>query len=258
MKLLVFPHSHYCEKARWALDYKGVPFENVAILPGFHVVTVRKFAPKTSVPVLLAGDEVVQGSSEIIDYLDKRFPSRSLTPIDVSESAECWEIESSMDEKLGENIRRVLYHSLLDHSDFIRHCFTHSMAWPKKIIFSMFYPVLRRKIYTTYVISSSRVDQAKGDFEQAMNELEARLKGRQYLVADRFSRADLSVAAMLSLLVLPEEHPLPWGEIPHSEAREFCERYQHHPVADWVRQIYRNHRTRVDTRVDSGKKPVSR
>ena len=30
MKLLEFPHSHYCEKARWALDYKGIPFEAMA------------------------------------------------------------------------------------------------------------------------------------------------------------------------------------------------------------------------------------
>ena len=86
MKLLEFPHSHYCEKARWALDYKGVPFQPVPILPGFHLWTVRKFAKETSVPVLLDGDRVIQGSSEIIDYLDTTVPARPLTPINEKES----------------------------------------------------------------------------------------------------------------------------------------------------------------------------
>ena len=80
MKLLEFPHSHYCEKARWALDYKGIPFQPVPLLPGFHVITVRRYAPDTSVPVFLSDERVVQGSSEIIDYLENKYPSRPLTP----------------------------------------------------------------------------------------------------------------------------------------------------------------------------------
>ena len=42
MKLLEFPHSHYCEKARWALDSKGLKFQAIAIMPGYHIFTVRK------------------------------------------------------------------------------------------------------------------------------------------------------------------------------------------------------------------------
>ncbi|MHB8744867.1 MAG: glutathione S-transferase N-terminal domain-containing protein, partial [Sulfuricaulis sp.] len=61
--LLEFPHSHFCEKARWALDYKGIPFEAVAILPGFHRITVRKYARDSSVPVLLTDAGAVQGAS---------------------------------------------------------------------------------------------------------------------------------------------------------------------------------------------------
>ena len=80
MKLLVFPYSHYCEKARWALDYKDIPFQAVAIMLGWHVITLRKYAPDTSVPVLLSDNEVVQGSSEIIDYLERKYPSHPLTP----------------------------------------------------------------------------------------------------------------------------------------------------------------------------------
>jgi len=124
MKLLEFPHSHYCEKARWALDHKGIPYQAVAIMPGFHMITVRKYAADTSVPVLLDNNEAVQGSSEIINYLEQKHPACPLTPTDAVERRACLEIERAMDEKLGENIRRVLYYKLLAYPDFIRYCFT--------------------------------------------------------------------------------------------------------------------------------------
>ena len=242
MKLLEFPHSHYCEKARWALDYKGIIFQPVAIMPGLHMITVRKYAADTSVPVLLDNNEVVQGSSEIINYLEQRHPSHSLTPTATDERRACLEIERTMDEKLGENIRRILYDRLLAYPDFIRYCFTHPMPQLRQQIFRIFYPILRYKIYQTYVISTARVEQAKREFDAAMSDLEKQLKYRQYLVGEHFTRADLSVASMLSLLVMPQEHPFPWKEIPDPETRIFYNEFRDHPVSDWVRKMYRDHR----------------
>ena len=131
MTLLEFPHSHYCEKVRWALDYKGIPFKAVAILPGLHMITVRKYAPDTSVPVLLSDNEVVQGSSDIISYLEQKYPSHSLTPTDADQRQTCLEIEYAMDKRLGENIRRVLYDGLLalDFPRFCRHLLRSKLNW---------------------------------------------------------------------------------------------------------------------------------
>ena len=242
MKLLEFPHSHYCEKARWVLDYKGIPFQAVAIMPGFHVITLRKFAPDTSVPVLLNDNEVIQGSSEIINYLEQKHPTHSLTPTDAKELQACLDIENSMDERLGENIRQILYFRLLAYPDFIRHCFTHPMPRMKQIIFSLFYPLLRYKIHKTYVISAAKVEEAKREFDVAMTEIEKMLRLKQYLVGEQFTRADLTVASMLSLLVMPTEHPFPWKEIPDPQARAFYDKYRDHPVTEWVTKIYRDHR----------------
>src|SRR3990172_4026398 len=188
MKLLEFPHSHYCEKARWALDYKGIPFQAVTIMPGLHMITVRKYAPDTSVPVLLGDNEVVQGSSEIINYLEQKYPLPSLTPTDADQRQACLEIEHTMDARLGENIRRVLYYRLLAYPDYIRHCFTHPMPGSKQLIFRLFYPILRHKIYQTYVISAAKVEQARREFDIAMGAIEKKLKGGQYLVGEQFTR----------------------------------------------------------------------
>ncbi len=244
MKLLEFPHSHYCEKARWALDYKNVKFQARPILPGFHFITVGRIAPNTSVPVLLDEDMVIQGSSEIITFLDKKFPAHQLTPTQPNLCQKSLEIEDQMCEILGKKIRQILYHRLLAYPPFIRHCFTHTMGWPRKLVFSLLYPVLRHKIYQIYVISDEKVQQAKDEFDITLNELGKKLQHRPYLLGDQFSRADLSLASMLSLLVMPPEHPFPWQEIPDRKIKDFCQGYDRHPVAKWVKEMYRLHRSK--------------
>ena len=114
MKLLVFPHSHYCEKARWVLDYKNIPYEVVTIMPGAHMFTVRRYAKDSSVPVLLDGDMAIQGSSDIINYLEKKFPDKYLTTKDPALLKTCFSIEEQMDKRLGVNISKILYAKILN------------------------------------------------------------------------------------------------------------------------------------------------
>jgi glutaredoxin len=101
IQLFQFPFSHYCEKARWALDYKGIPFQTVNLLPGFHLRTVRKLAPKTSVPLLRDDGMVVQDSSAIVDYLESTYPNPPLTPSDPEAIREALEWEEYFDEEVA-------------------------------------------------------------------------------------------------------------------------------------------------------------
>jgi len=81
-ELYDFRFSHYSEKARWALDFKEIAYAPRHLLPGFHMRTTRKLAPRTCVPILKADAVVVQDSTEIINFLERTFPHRSLTPPD--------------------------------------------------------------------------------------------------------------------------------------------------------------------------------
>lgn len=242
MKLLLFPHSHFCEKARWALDHKRVAYEPVVVFPGLHRRTVRKLAPASSVPVLVTGDGAIQGSNEIIDYLDELVPERPLIPPEPGARDDCLELERRMDEQIGVPLRQILYASLLDHPDFIRRCFTHAMPQWKRRFYPLVAAPLRRAIYAGYVKSPAAAAAARAAFEQTMTDLEQRLGDGAYLVGDRFTRADLAVAALLSLIALPREHPFPWGDVPPSAARDFIDSYRDHRVSHWVRTIYREHR----------------
>ena len=242
MKLLEFPHSHYCEKARWALDYKKIPFQAVPILPGFHLITVRRYAPGTSVPVLIDNGKAVQGSGAIIDFLEERYPEYPLTPAEKEQRKICLEIENNHAEVLGVTVRQILYSRLLDYPEYIRHCFTQPMPYVKQLVFRLSYPILRQKIYQTYVISDKMVERARRKLDTALSKLESRLGNKTYFVGDHFSRADISVASMLSFLAMPPEHPFPWEQIPDPHIKSIYDQYQKHPMIRWVGEMYAKHR----------------
>ena len=69
------------------------------------------------------------------------------------------------------------------------------------------YPVIRRKIYQTVVISDGEVNKALEEFALAMQALLQKIQHRPYLIGDHFGRADLTVASMLAFMA--GNHPMP-------------------------------------------------
>src|SRR5262245_27302491 len=109
-RLITFAASHFCEKARWALDWHGIDYDEVGWPPGLHVILARHCGAKGStVPILLDGTEVIQGSGAIIDWADSKASGcgRSLTP--KTSHAEAREIERRADEIIGPHVRRLAF-----------------------------------------------------------------------------------------------------------------------------------------------------
>ena len=100
-ELYDFRFSHYSEKARWALDYKGVTYASRHLLPGFHLHTTRKLAPRTCVPILKAGDIAIQGSTRIINF-PKFSPVNNLSRVSGNTSLALSDIpESTVEQQLS-------------------------------------------------------------------------------------------------------------------------------------------------------------
>ena len=73
-----FRASHFNEKARWALDWKGIRHERRSLLPGPHAPVVLWLTGQTAVPVLQIDGETVADSTRIIEALERRSPERPL------------------------------------------------------------------------------------------------------------------------------------------------------------------------------------
>src|SRR3984957_12165422 len=81
--LVTIPFSHFCEKARWALDYARAPYDEEGHVPGLHRRAVARACGKAgSVPVLvLDGEGVLDDSGLIVRWADARATSdRKLLP----------------------------------------------------------------------------------------------------------------------------------------------------------------------------------
>ena len=101
MSLYQFEFSHFCEKARWALDHKGLGYTRRNLLPGLHTRVAKSLAPQSCLPILVDDATVVQDSTSIITYLDETYPDRPLTPPDAREAKEALAWEEYLDDEIG-------------------------------------------------------------------------------------------------------------------------------------------------------------
>ena len=111
--------SHYNEKARWALDYKGVPYELRAPMPGFHGARAlyETRGKQRRLPVLELDGRTIGDSTAIIAALEEHTPQPALYPVDPADRARALELEDYFDEELGPEVRRFGWHHLLADPD---------------------------------------------------------------------------------------------------------------------------------------------
>lgn len=67
--LITIPLSHYCEKARWALDRVGFPYREEPHAPLFHRLATKRKDGGT-VPVMVAATSRFVDSTEILVHAD--------------------------------------------------------------------------------------------------------------------------------------------------------------------------------------------
>ena len=87
LRLIQFAFSHYNEKVRWALDYKGLEATREDVLPGPHARLVTRLSGQSATPLLMVGDEAVAGSARILERLDGLSPDPPLLPADPASRA---------------------------------------------------------------------------------------------------------------------------------------------------------------------------
>src|SRR5215212_1631565 len=56
LRLVTIPISHYCEKARWALERVGIPYREERHVQGIHRFAARRAGGGITVPVLVTPD----------------------------------------------------------------------------------------------------------------------------------------------------------------------------------------------------------
>ncbi|MET0379110.1 MAG: glutathione S-transferase family protein [Spongiibacteraceae bacterium] len=156
------PISTFVRKVQLLLEYKGIPYR--IEMP--ERATLLAISPLGKVPVLQDGGANIIDSSVICDYLERRFPQRSLYPADLALRAQALWIEEYADTALADS-----------GYGFFNEC------------------LLKPKVYGLPTDPEAR-ETARVGLGVRLDYLEQILDG-EFFVGDQLSIADLTVGTVL-------------------------------------------------------------
>jgi glutathione S-transferase len=240
IKLYQFPLSHYCEKVRWVLDYKDLQYKMVNLAPGPHFKIMKKLGvEKTSVPVIEHNGRIIQNSSDIISYLDDKYPDKCLTPQneEIRKQALYW--ETYADEEIGVTLRLCFYHILLEERRTVLSMLTQESSAFTKILLRLIYPILKRKMIAGMNISDQAAAESQERLKAALLKVKDHLANREFMVGNSFSRADISVAALAAPILKPDNYGFK-AKATSAKLDEFCAGLR--PDAEWLLKFYGKYR----------------
>lgn len=235
--------SHYNEKARWALDYKGIPHERRAPLPGMHGARAALLTHGAArrLPVLELDGRKIGDSTAIIAALEEYRPDPPLYPEDPDDRARALALEDRFDEELAPAVRRLVwFHTLPDTDATAAALFTEPSPGKERLL-RVTAPVTRRAVAADYGVNAAGAESAWTTMLETMDLIEATVGPSGYLVGDRFSVADLAGAALFTPLIAPPERPYSPASIAPALV-PMREELTARPGGQWVMEMYARHR----------------
>ncbi len=212
--------SHYNEKARWALDYKRIPHVRKAPPPMMHTVWAFAMTRGATFPVLKMNGDTIGDSTRIIEALERSHPDPALYPSGHAERARALELEEFFDEELAPHIRRALFAEVTRDRE--------AFAWAAA-------PTAGRAVHAGFkgTAADGRAAAAHALRHQPPRAPRGAGRrppprwtasspssdGREYLVGDAFTVADLTAAALFFPLVRPDEAEY---QVPDRCRRRWC------------------------------------
>lgn len=247
--LITIGPSHYCDKARKAMQIAKLPFIEEPHLPMFHIPAVKRSGGVRSTPVLALQGRTLSDSSDILAYIQTH-PRAKWHPYgatgDARTKIEDW--ETRFDETLGPHSRRLAYYFLLPHRSIALPILSSGVPNFEALSLKFAYPVFRTIMAKLLNISKQGAERSRGriqevfdDVAQALKASDTQASANPYLVGEALTAADLTFATLAAPILgidayFPNELlPIAW---PRELQAEF-ERWRDHPAGRWAQEIYR-------------------
>ena len=202
--LVTIPLSHYCEKARWALDRISLPYVEEAHVPLLSRFAARRAAGGT-VPVFIQGNLRLIESGDILRHADSRRPG-ALYPLDEVGRADVEALERRFDQELGTHVRRWAYAHLLPEKALLHELWSRGVPRREARWLPLIVPLARKLLRRAYKVTPAGAARSNERIREVFAAVEARLEdGRRFLGGDRFTAADLTFAALAAPAVFAPE-----------------------------------------------------
>jgi len=237
--------SHFSEKARWALAWKGVEHRRRSPTPGAHMAVALWLTrgARYTFPVLRLDGRNIGDSTAIVAALEERFPEPPLYPVDTAERRRALELEDYFDEELGPAIRQLAWYELGQDRERFEALMRQTAPAPlarfagPTAAYARLYTKLRFR-----ASDAAEAERSQAKVLAALDRLEAELGDGEYLVGERFSVADLTAASLFYPLVRPPEGPIAADEEGAKGFEAFREPLRERRGLAWVAEMFRRHR----------------
>jgi glutathione S-transferase len=269
-RLITIPVSHYCEKARWALNRLKINFVEEAHMPPFHRFATRGFGQRPtdsdeisatqknmsslnrlvlqqvggqSVPLLVTSTEILRSSDEILQYLDTIAPPElRLFPTDPAQRQQVDELVVAFDTVLAPAVRLWSYSYIMNQPHLVKPLWCQGVPWFEQALFPLTFPWMRSNVIEMYGIDQTSAIKSHQVICEIFDRVDALLAdGRNYLVGDRFSAADLAFATLAGAVVLVPEYGIKLSALsalPEPMAQRI-QQFQATPAGKFVARSYK-------------------
>jgi glutathione S-transferase len=247
MRLVTIPFSHFCEKARWALDHAGLAYVEEPHAPMLAWAPAVTASGQRQVPVLLPIDAaVVTGSTNILRWADARRAS-GVPPLFPNElERELATYVAELDRALGPAARRVGYGCLMRDMTLTCEVLTAAArGWERRVV-ETGARTLAASIRRGLRIDERGIARSVQVLERVFDDADARLASAPFLAGDRFTAADLTFASLAGpVLFTPpvERHTCTLSRLPAAAQGEI-ERWRARPAGAFARRLYAESRPR--------------
>jgi len=247
LRLITIPISHYCEKARWALDRAGIAYREEPHVQGVHRVASRRAGGVGTVPVLVTGDGAIGDSAEILAWVDERIPQeRRLFSADTTQRRAQEELCARFDEQLGPPGRRLIYVRMFAEDRALTLEFNNQgvPAW-EDVAARRGWPALQLGVSRALGIHPGVEVADEATVWRELDHAASLLAdGRPYLLGDRFGAEDLTFAALCAPVLLPTDYGvvLPQPELLDAATADLVRRAREHPAGRFAMEVTAKHR----------------
>ncbi|MGP0100588.1 MAG: glutathione S-transferase family protein [Solirubrobacteraceae bacterium] len=234
LRLITIPISHYCEKARWALDRVEMPYREERHVQGIHQLAARRAGGGVTVPVLVTPDGAIGESQEILAWVDQRTPAEHrLFPEESEARREVERLCRRFDEELGPKGRRLMYvHMLAQRKLALSFNNEGVPVWEDRAI-RYGWPLIVRFVRRALDIRPGiEIEDEAAVWREFDYVAELLADGRPYLCGERFGAADLTFAALSASVLVPPIYgvPLPQPDVLAPQTAALVERAREHPA----------------------------
>ena len=204
LELYQFELSHFSEKVRLILDYKGLEYRKIEVTPGVGQVELLQKAGSRQVPVLKDGSTYIADSTEIAFYLERKYPEKPILPEDPVARGLCLLMEEWADESIALKGRKAFIGALNQNQNLRADFLPQETPNVLKSLVSAIPGQVLDVLGTGVGFGGDAVKEANKGLKQDLEALCLILEKQPYLTGDKPTLADLAVAGLSVLLKFPE------------------------------------------------------